>query len=212
MPNEKEYNGEDFEEKENWYKENYDEIKKTINVLENSGNVFQKINSMPTSIDELLKLRREQFDKAIKDIENSKEYKAAAANVPDSSYSDKGKSVDGKDFKLTPYRKYEYTYAPDGTLASKVSSQWDDMNMRWAIASRHDYTLNNDTYSIEYSHYNKQSDSFEQPVDKMVYSLQPYSDVHNISHYRRQDTSTPYQLISEIQVNEMPLLFADHRL
>ena len=93
MPNEKEYNGEDFEEKEKWYKENYDEIKKTINVLENSGNVFQKINSMPTSIDELLKLRREQFDKAIKDIENSKEYKAAAANVPDSSYSDKGKSV-----------------------------------------------------------------------------------------------------------------------
>ena len=70
MPNEKEYNGEDFEEKEKWYKENYDEIKKTINVLENSGNVFQKINSMPTSIDELLKLRREQFDKAIKDIEN----------------------------------------------------------------------------------------------------------------------------------------------
>ena len=122
------------------------------------------------------------------------------------------KSVDGKDFKLTPYRKYEYTYAPDGTLTSKVSSQWDDMNMRWAIASRHDYTLNNNTYSIEYSHYNKQSDSFEQPVDKMVYSLQPYSDVHNISHYRRQDTSTPYQLISEIQVNEMPLLFADHRL
>ena len=122
------------------------------------------------------------------------------------------KSVDGKDFKLTPYRKYEYTYAPDGTLTSKVSSQWDDMNMRWAIASRHDYTLNNDTYGIEYSHYNKQSDSFEQPVDKMVYSLQPYSDVHNISHYRRQDTSTPYQLISEIQVNEMPLLFADHRL
>ena len=93
MPNEKEYNGEDFEEKEKWYKENYDEIKKTINVLENSGNVFQKINSMPTSIDELLKLRREQFDKAIKDIENSKEYKAAAANVPDSSYSDKGKRV-----------------------------------------------------------------------------------------------------------------------
>ena len=73
------------------------------------------------------------------------------------------KSVDGKDFKLTPYRKYEYTYAPDGTLTSKVSSQWDDMNMRWAIASRHDYTLNPDTYSIEYSHYNKKADSFELP-------------------------------------------------
>ena len=109
------------------------------------------------------------------------------------------KSVDGKDFKLTPYRKYEYTYAPDGTLTSKVSSQWDDMNMRWAIASRHDYTLNNDTYSIEYSHYNKQSDSFEQPVDKMIYSLQPYSDVHNISHYRRQDTSTHLHTVSAHQ-------------
>lgn len=119
------------------------------------------------------------------------------------------KTVDRKDILLTPHRKYEYTYAADGTLTSKVTSQWDGMNYRWNIVSRHDYTLNNDTYSIEYSHYNKQSDSFEQPVDKMVYSLQPYSDVHNISHYRRQDFSTPYQLISEIQVTEIPLLFAE---
>jgi hypothetical protein len=40
-------------------------------------------------------------------------------------------------------------------------------------------------------------------------TLQPYSDVHKISHYRRQDSSAPYQLISEIQVTEMPLLFAE---
>jgi hypothetical protein len=119
------------------------------------------------------------------------------------------KSVDRKDILLTPHRKYEYTYAADGTLTSKVTSQWDDMNMRWAIASRHDYTLNPDTYSIEYSHYNKKADSFELPVDKMVYTLQPYSDVHNISHYRRHDASAPYQLISEIQVCEMPLLLAE---
>ena len=66
-----------------------------------------------------------------------------------------------------------------------------------------------DTYSVEYSYYNNKTNSFEQPVDKMVYSLQPYSDVHNISYYRRQDSSTPYQLISEIQVTEMPLLFAE---
>jgi hypothetical protein len=120
------------------------------------------------------------------------------------------KNVDTKDMvQLTPHRKYEYTYAADGTLTSKVTSQWDDMNNRWTIASRHDYILNHDTYSIEYSHYNKNANSFEQPVDKMVYTLQPYSDVHNISHYQRQDSSTPYQLISEIQVTEMPLLFAE---
>jgi len=120
------------------------------------------------------------------------------------------KKVDTKDMVLlTPHRKYEYTYAADGTLTNKVTSQWDGMNNRWTIASRHDYILNDDTYSVEYSYYNNKTNSFEQPVDKMVYSLQPYSDVHNISYYRRQDSSTPYQLISEIQVTEMPLLFAE---
>ena len=122
------------------------------------------------------------------------------------------KIVDRKDMVLlTPHRKYEYTYSADGMLTSKVTFQWDDMNYRWTIASRHDYILNNDTYSIEYSHYNKNANSFEQPVDKMVYTLQPYSDIHNISHYRRQDSSTPYQLISEIQVTETPLLFAEKK-
>ena len=116
------------------------------------------------------------------------------------------KTVDRKDILLTPHRKYEYTYAADGTLTSKVTSQWDDMNNRWTIASRYDYSLNHDTYSIEYSHYDKKVNSFELPVEKMIYILQPCSDVHNISHYRRQNSSTPYQLISEIQFTEMPLL------
>ncbi len=120
------------------------------------------------------------------------------------------KTGDGKNIQLTPYRKHEYTYATDGTLISKVTSQWDDMNNRWTIASRYDYSLNHDTYSIEYSHYDKKVNSFELPVEKMIYILQPCSDVHNISHYRRQNSSTPYQLISEIQFTEMPLLFADN--
>jgi len=122
------------------------------------------------------------------------------------------KSADGKDILLTPYRKHDYTYASDGTLTSKVTSQWDDTHNRWTIASHYIYSLDNDTYSIEYSHYNTKTQRFEQPVEKMVYTVQPTSDVHNISHYRRQDSSTPYQLISEMQVTETPLLFADRRL
>ena len=105
------------------------------------------------------------------------------------------KSGDSKNVQLTPYRKHDYTYAADGMLTSKVTS-------------RYDYSLDRDIYSIEYSHFNNKANSFEQPVDKMIYTLQPYSDVHYISHYRRQDSSTLYQLISEMQVIEMPLLFA----
>ena len=119
------------------------------------------------------------------------------------------KSGDSKNVQLTPYRKHDYTYAADGMLTSKVTSQWDDMNNCWTIASRYDYSLDRDIYCIEYGHYNNKANSFEQPVDKMIYTLQPYSDVHYISHYRRQDSSTLYQLISEMQVIEMPLLFAE---
>ena len=110
---------------------------------------------------------------------------------------------------LTPFKKYDYTYATDGTLTSKVTYQWDADSHRWTCASRHDYTLEAGKYSVIYSIYNPKTNRFEQPVDKMVYSLDPYADTSNVTIYHRNNSTSPLQVVSEIQLTEEPLLFAE---
>ena len=110
---------------------------------------------------------------------------------------------------LTPYLKYDYAYANDGTLTNKVTYRWDDGKNDWACAARYDYNLDSDKYSIEYSRYNQKDNCFDKPVDKMVYSLLPYDSVNYVSYYHREAPSMELQLISETQVTYLPLLFAE---
>ena len=44
---------------------------------------------------------------------------------------------------------------------------------------RHEYTLFADTYFAEYSRYNHTTNSFDEPVDKMVYILNPMHQDNN---------------------------------
>ena len=67
----------------------------------------------------------------------------------------------------------------------------------------------NDKYSVAYSRYNAKTNSFDAPIDKMVYSLHPYADVTTVTSYHRDNSTLPFQLISEIQVTESPVLFAE---
>ena len=109
---------------------------------------------------------------------------------------------------LTPSLKYEYSYDVDGKLTDKVTYHWDDCMNCWACTSRHNYILDNDKYTVTYSRFNKNENSFDEPVEKMVYSLIPYDNVNYVSYYQREDSSSPLQLISETQVSGLPLLFA----
>ena len=107
---------------------------------------------------------------------------------------------------LTPYLKYDYAYAADGTLASKVTYRWNDYQTGWTCAARREYTVDDTTYSIAYSHYNPVANCFDLPVDKMVYSLMPDDSVNNVSCYHRDDSSSQFQLVSEILITDQPLL------
>ena len=111
---------------------------------------------------------------------------------------------------LKPYMKYGYSYAADGTLTSRTTYRWNDSQNSWNNAARHDFTLANGQYSAEYSRYNHTTNSFDQPVEKMVYSLLPYEGVNCISYYHRDKPSSQYQLISETIVTpDQPLFFAE---
>ncbi len=106
---------------------------------------------------------------------------------------------------LTPYLKYDYDYAADGTLTSKVTYHWNECLDKWICAARYDYSIDDAKYSVSYSHYNPITNSFDQPVDKMVYSLMPYDNVTNVSRYQRNDTSLPFQLVCEMLITDQPL-------
>ena len=81
---------------------------------------------------------------------------------------------------LTPHMKYEYQYTTDGTLASRVSYRWIDDE--WKCMGRHDYNLVFGKYIAEYSRYNNTLGTFDQPIDKMVYSLMPDDSVNYVSN------------------------------
>ena len=104
--------------------------------------------------------------------------------------------------------KYDYTYAADGTLTSKVIYVWTNKLNNWTRAARYDYILDLDTYTVEYSRYNHRTDSFDQPVDKIVYSLISFDNVNNVTSYHREGSSSQFQLVSEMQVIDLPVLFA----
>lgn len=109
---------------------------------------------------------------------------------------------------LKPHVKYEYTYATDGTLTSRVSYRWNDAQNQWSCTSRHDYNLVFGKYLAQYSRFNHATNSFDEPVDKMVYTLMPDDSVNYVSSYHRDRPTADFKLISEAAVAGLPQLFA----
>jgi len=109
---------------------------------------------------------------------------------------------------LKSHLKYEYSYAADGTLASRISYRWMDSQNEWVCAGRHDYTLDNGIYYAEYSRYNHVAKRFDEPVDKMVYLLMPFDTINCVSYYHRNKPSAHYHLVSEAFITDTSLIAA----
>ena len=112
------------------------------------------------------------------------------------------------DVTLKPHLKYEYDYAANGTLNSRVTYRWNDMKRDYEYSARYDYTLDNDNYYAEYSRYNSLKGCFDQPVDKMVYTLSPIDNISHVVCYHRDRPSDSFQKISDTAVNDLVQLFA----
>ena len=109
---------------------------------------------------------------------------------------------------LKPHLKYEYAYAADGTLTSRVAYRQSD-SQDWMCTGRHDYTLDNGLYFAEYSRYNRSTNSFDEPVEKMVYMLAPNDGVDYVGCYHRELPTAPYQIVSETAIAHQSLLLAE---
>lgn len=119
------------------------------------------------------------------------------------------KAADNKGIEtLKPQVKYQYTYAPDSTLSSRVAYRWNDSQASWSCTGRLDYSLFPGRYIAEYSRYNLAAGTFDEPVDMMVYTLIPDSTINFVSSYHRDRPTSRFLLISQVEVNDQPTLFA----
>ena len=118
--------------------------------------------------------------------------------------------VQGKkgDITLKPHLKYCYSYGADGMLTSRVTYRWNKRQGDWVCAARRDYTLASGKYCAEYSLYNHTTDSFDQPTDKMIYTLEVNDSVNYISFYHRNRPTDSFLLVSETAVKGLPLFLA----
>ena len=110
---------------------------------------------------------------------------------------------------LKPHVKYAYSYAADGTLTSRVVSRWIESQNDWICTARYDFSLADGKYCAAYSHYNHAASRFDEPVEKMVYSLMSDGIVNLVSYYLRNHPSSHFELVSETVVNGLPILFAE---
>ena len=101
---------------------------------------------------------------------------------------------------LKPHLKYAYSYAADGMLTSRVAYRWNDSLGDWVCTARYDFTSANGNYRAEYSRYNHETECFDQPVDRMDYSLMPDDSIDYVSCYHRDRQSPFFQLVSETTV------------
>ena len=109
---------------------------------------------------------------------------------------------------LKPHLKYAYTYAADGTLISRVAYRWNSCLHEWTLTARRDYTLANGRYIADYSRYNHKAECFDQPTDRMVYTMELNDSINYVSCYHREHPRAHFELISETAVTGIPLLFA----
>ena len=96
------------------------------------------------------------------------------------------------DVRLVPTCRYEYAYAADGLLSSRVMYVW--RSDEWRLAGRHDFALAEGTYTVTYSRWNRKAGAYDQPLGMMTYSLLPDESVYSVACYYRHHREAPMEL------------------
>jgi hypothetical protein len=149
------------------------------------------------------------YEKSVRETKGDFAYNAEwTENKITTMYIYKKRYSDNGELILRPHLKYDYSYAADGTLTSRVASRWTGCQDNWDCIARYDYNLSDDKYTIEYSRYNPVSGKFEQPFEMMVNILTPTNDINYISYYQRNIPTDTFDLDNELYVNiDTPVLY-----
>lgn len=102
------------------------------------------------------------------------------------------------DVVLTPALRYLYTYTGDGLLSSRTKYVWHGNS--WRCFSRHDYSLKDHLYSVDYSRWNKKKGDFSQLIGRMTYTLQPDQTVETVACYYRHNRKGSLELAWQTEI------------
>ena len=91
-----------------------------------------------------------------------------------------------------PVVRYHYQYDDSGLLLSRVTYRWHEGE--WVSTGRHDYTLQGDCYTMEYSRWNAKRGQYDTPREKTVFTLLSNQAVNDIYCYYRSNPKAPYHL------------------
>ena len=106
--------------------------------------------------------------------------------------------------RLLPAYRYEYAYDEQGNLTSRVSYCWVEALHDWACTGRLDYSLQSDSYTVEYSRWNARTTRFDRACDRMTYSLLTEDSINHVCCYHRDRGTAPFELVSESRVTVLP--------
>ena len=104
---------------------------------------------------------------------------------------------------LIPVCRYLYTYTADGLLSSRIKYVW--RRNTWRCFARHDYSLTDYLYSVDYSRWNRKKNTFDEATGKMTYTLLPDRTVSNIACYCRHHKNAPLKLEWQTEVISQPV-------
>lgn len=99
---------------------------------------------------------------------------------------------------LAPVCRYLFAYTSDGLLSSRIKYVW--RSKTWRCFARHDYTLTDHLYSVDYSRWNRKKNAFGDITGKMTYTLLPDDTVETIACYYRHHKNAPLELAWQTEV------------
>ena len=100
--------------------------------------------------------------------------------------------------RMVPVVRYSYQYGDDGLLLSRITHRWHEGE--WLCMGRHDYRLQDDSYTMEYSRWNVFRGRYDKPCEKTVLALLPDQTVSDVYSYQRRGGSAAYQLTGHFPV------------
>ena len=116
-----------------------------------------------------------------------------------------------KNLELRPVFMYQYNYDADGLLLCRTKYGWNRRTGDWQCLGRLDFSYVADSYNVEYSRWNVKLAQFDDPVDKMTYTMLPNASVNHVYCYHRDRAADDFRLCSQIAVDVLPF-FPDNYL
>lgn len=115
-----------------------------------------------------------------------------------------------KNLELRPVFMYQYNYDAAGLLLCRTKYGWNHRMGDWQCLGRLDFSYAADSYNVEYSRWNAKNAQFDNPVDKMTYTLLPDASVNHVYCYHRDHASDDLRLCSQMTVDVLPFFPDDY--